>query len=210
MVTPEAMTMDQTFRSVWPEDDIVLISALEHWSYCPRQCALIHVEQTHEEGASREHGARSVRGMTLWSDRLGLHGKADVVEFSDGSPPVPFPVEHKSGKGASGGHDTIQLCAQALCLEEMFGVAVPAGAVAYHGSHRRRAVAFDVALRERTLATIAAVRRGIADTSLPPAVNDARCPACSLFDACLPDLTARPARLRGFQGSLFRPDDDRP
>lgn len=209
----------------WPEEDIVLISALEHWSYCPRQCALIHLEQTydenvftlrgnrahqrvHEAGDAVEHGTRAVRGLALWSDRLGLRGKADVVEFRGPGSTAPYPVEHKVGRGRTGAHDALQLCAQAVCLEEMLGVDIPAGAIAYHGSHKRREVAFDVALRQHLEAAVAAVRDMLRGTALPPAVNDARCPNCSLFDACLPDLTATPARLRGFQGALFRIEDD--
>src|SRR2546430_686008 len=129
----------------WPDSDLVLISALEHWSYCPRQCALIHVEQTfdenlytlrgrnaHErvdqpEGELRE-GVRVERAVPLWSDRLGLVGKSDVVEFHGAD---PFPVEYKHGPRRKKEHDDLQLCAQALCLEEMTGRSVPRGAI-YH------------------------------------------------------------------------------
>lgn len=202
----------------WADDDLVLVSALEHWSYCPRQCALIHLEQTYDEnlytlrgnrahraadepGVRAEAGVRVVRGMPIWSDRLGLIGKADVVEFHDRT---PYPVEYKAGSRRTWGHEALQLCAQAVCLEEMLGVAVPAGAIWYHGSRTRREVAFDAALRERAAEATAAVRAMLAGTRLPPAPNDARCPKCSLFDACLPGLAASPARIRGFQGELFR------
>jgi CRISPR-associated exonuclease Cas4 len=211
----------------WPEDDLVLISALEHWSYCPRQCALIHLEQTydenlftlrgnrahrrvHEEGSAVEHGVHAVRGMPLWSDRLGLRGKADVVEFVGPAGESPYPVEHKVGRAkATHGHEALQLCAQALCLEEMLGVPVPAGAISYHGSKSRREIAFDAALRARTEAAITEVRAMLRGSRLPPAVDDARCPNCSLLDACLPALAANPVRLRGYQSMLFYvPEDD--
>ena len=208
----------------WSEDDIVLISALEHWSYCPRQCALIHLEQSydenlftlrgtrahrrvHDEGAAVEHGVRAVRGLPLWSDRLGLRGKADAVEFRGPAGTTPYPVEHKAGKARQWAHEAIQLCAQALCLEEMWGRPVPAGAIAYHGSKQRREVAFDPALRARTEAAVVAVRAMLNGTRLPAAPDDARCPNCSLLDACLPGLAANPARLRGFAAMLYHVDD---
>lgn len=214
--------------SGWDEDDVVLVSALEHWSYCPRQCALIHVEQTFDEnlftlrgrrGHERVHGeggrrndsrdgVRLAFGLDLWSDRLGLRGKADVVEFHpDGT---VMPVEHKSGtlaKGRSWEHETLQLCAQALCLEEMLGVPVPAGALYAAGSKARKAIAFTPAHRAAVERATLAVRTLLGGTRLPVAVNDARCPACSLYDACLPDVSASTARIGGFQSALFRIDD---
>ena len=214
--------------AAWDEDDIVLISALEHWSYCPRQCALIHIEQTFEEnlytlrgrrGHERVHGETGRRadlrdgvrvafGLDLWSDRLGLRGKADVVEFHDDGTVVP--VEHKSGtlsRGRDWAHEERQLCAQAICLEEMLGVPVSTGAIYAGGSRARRAVSFEPTLHREVERGVAAVRGMLAGTRLPPAVNDARCPACSLYDACLPDLSASPARIGGLQSALFRFDD---
>ena len=207
----------------WPEHDIVLISALEHWSLLSRRrCSLIHVEQTyeenlftlrgnrvhrqaHEESVETEGGVRIARGVPLWSDRLGLSGRSDIVEFHG---EVPYPVEYKSGSRRTWQHEAIQLCAQALCLEEMLRVTVPAGAVYYAASRRRREVPFDAGLRARTEAAIAAVRALLGGTRLPEAVHDARCKHCSLYDACLPDLASAPARVRGFQGALFRLDDE--
>lgn len=200
---------------------MVLISALEHWSYCARQCALIHIEQTydenlftlrgnrvhrqaHEESVETERGVRIARGVPLWSERLGLTGRSDIVEFHG---ETPYPVEYKSGSRRTWQHEAIQLCAQAMCLEEMLGAPVEAGAVYYAGSRRRREVAFDDALRKETERVIGAVRSLLRGTALPEAVNDARCRHCSLSDACLPDLAAAPARVRGFQGTLFRLDD---
>ncbi len=213
--------MDSTMNTGWVEQDLVLISALEHWSYCPRQCALIHLEQTydenlytlrgnrahrlaHEEGVATERGVRVARGVPLWSDRLGLIGKADVVEWHG---ETPYPVEYKAGSRRTWGHEALQLCAQAVCLEEMLGLSVPAGAIYYHGSRQRREVELDSALRERLEEAIVTVRNLLAGTRLPEALHDARCPKCSLFDACLPDLSANPARVRGLHGALFRIDD---
>lgn len=205
----------------WPEDEVVLISALEHWSYCARQCALIHIEQTydenlftlrgnrvhrqaHEESVETEREVRIARGVPLWSDRLGLSGRSDIVEFHGDT---PFPVEYKSGSRRQWQHEAIQLCAQAMCLEEMLDVPVLEGAVYYAASRRRRSVAFDGALRAESERAIAAVRSLLLGSELPAAVHDARCKRCSLYDACLPDLASAPARVRGFQGALFRLDD---
>jgi CRISPR-associated exonuclease Cas4 len=112
-----------------------------------------------------------------------------------------------------GDHPDLQLCAQALCLEEMLGVAVPRGAIYYHALRRRHEVVLDSPLRARTLEAVAAIRAMLASQELPPAPNDARCPKCSLLDVCLPNVVGEPARLRGFQGVLFQvfdasePDD---
>jgi CRISPR-associated exonuclease Cas4 len=200
------------------DGDEVLISALEHYSYCPRQCALIHVDQTYDENLytirgrllhervdsgddAPNRGVETQRGIPLWSERYGLRGKADVVEWRDG---MPYPVEYKAGRRA-GQHTDVQLCAQALCLEEMLGVAVPRGAVYYGATRKRHEVAFDAALRARTVELIAAVRAMLASQQLPPAPNDERCPNCSLLHACLPGVTGRRERLRAFQRALFRP-----
>jgi CRISPR-associated exonuclease Cas4 len=182
-------------------DDYLMISALQHMAFCPRQCALIHLEQVWEENlytlrGQRVHekvdvpehelieGVRVERAMPLWSHRLGLTGIADVVEFlADGT---PYPVEYKSGSKKAREADDIQLCAQALCLEEMLGCTVPRGAIFHHASRRRREVVFDAGLRSHLLTTIADLNNLIASQTLPPPVADARCKDCSLIDACLP------------------------
>lgn len=187
---------------MWSEEDIVLISALEHYSYCPRQCALIHVEKVFDENVftlrgrraheradapktTWENGVRIERALPLWSDTLGLNGRADVVEFHpDGS---VVPVEYKHGPRRERRHDDLQLCAQALCLEEMLDRNVENGAIYSLQTRRRRPVVFDAALRKETVDAVAAVRAlGKSSSPLPPAVNDKRCPQCSLLDACVP------------------------
>lgn len=182
-------------------DGLVLISALQHYAYCPRQCALIHVEKVWDENlytlrGQRVHqtvntpgdelieGIRVERAMPLWSHRLGLTGIGDVVEFlEDGT---PYPVEYKSGARKVRAADSIQLCAQALCLEEMLARDVTQGAIFHYGSRRRRQVLFDQTLRSQTLATIEATRALLTNPRLPPPVADQRCPDCSLIDACIP------------------------
>jgi CRISPR-associated exonuclease Cas4 len=144
-----------------------------------------------------------VRGLPLWSHELGLVGKADVVEFRGEQ---PYPIEYKVGRRHRWGHEDIQVAAQAMCLEEMLATTVPMGAIFYRGSQRRREVAIDEALRALVRETVASVRSMLAGEELPAAVNDARCPSCSLFDACLPHVVARPHRMRLFQAELFRAD----
>jgi CRISPR-associated exonuclease Cas4 len=199
------------------ELDQVMISALEHYSYCPRQCALIHIEQTFDENiyTLRGHFAhervdqvitryddtvRIERALPLWSRRLGLIGRADVVEFHDG---VPYPVEYKLGKRREWLYEAIQVCAQALCLEEMFGIAVPQGAIYYCGSRTRREVPFDESLCMAVERTTQAVRAMLYTMHMPPAVNDQRCHHCSLLDSCLPDVVIKPGRLQRYRSSLF-------
>jgi len=191
------------------DDVLVPISALEHASYCPRQCALIHLEsvwdenvftlrgsaahQRADEPTTRQEGGRRIeRGLPLWSERYGLIGKADVVEFDSSG--TPYPVEYKSGPAREGRHESIQLCAQALCLEEMLGTDVPKGALFWIASRKRVEIALDENLRARTLEIIAATRSILQGTDLPEPANDKRCPKCSLLDACLPGAIVR-ARL---------------
>ena len=195
------------------EEQVVLISALEHYSYCPRQCALIHVERIFDENvftlrgrhaheradeahSTMENGVRLERALPLWSDKLGLQGRGDVVEFHPDGRIIP--VEYKNGPRRERRHDDVQLCAQAFCLEEMLEVAVEQGAVYSLQTHRRREVTFGDELRDETLDMIAQVRTvQHAGGPLPPALNDKRCPQCSLLDACVPAtvVAARHARL---------------
>lgn len=199
-------------------DDPVPISALQHWSYCPRQCALIHLEQAFDEnvhtargravhalvdepGAERAGVLRIERAMPLWSDRLGLIGKADLVEFSaDGT---PYPVEYKHGPRRKRTHDDLQLAAQALCLEEMTGMPVSRGAIFHFSSRRRREVLIDQALREAVEAAVRSVRALLAATALPAPVNDKRCRECSLKALCQPGALADRARYRSMLDGLF-------
>jgi CRISPR-associated exonuclease Cas4 len=200
------------------EPDPIPISALQHWSYCPRQCALIHVEQAFVENVHtlrgravhREvdrprietlPGRRVERAMPLWCDALGLVGKADVVEFlPDGT---PYPVEYKHGRKRRQIHDELQLGAQALCLEEMTGRPVPRGALYHHGSRRRREVEIDATLRAAVIDATAAVRAMLQAPALPAPVNDARCRQCSLRSLCRPETFASDAAYRRDVARLF-------
>lgn len=206
--------------------DPIPLSALQHWCYCPRQCALIHVEQVFEDnlftqrgqalhkrvddpGFEVRDGLRIERALPLFCDRLGLVGKADVVEFlPDGT---PYPVEYKHGsrnkRADIAACDDMQLAAQALCLEEMFGKAVPEGALYYATSRRRRIVAVDANLRAKMEIAVGEVRRLLAAGSLPPPLNDEHCRACSLRDLCQPEALARSPQREAVLKTLFVPED---
>ena len=187
--------------------DAIPVSALQHWLYCPRQCGLIHLEQQFADnihtargqavhrlvdtpGYEVRKGVRIERALPLWSDRLGLVGKADLVEFHpDGA---VFPVEFKHGRKRGRLADDLQLAAQAMCLEDMLGRLVPKGAIFYASSHRRREVAITPMLRATVVETAAAIRIMLASGVLPSPVFDARCRECSLREICQPEaLTAR-------------------
>jgi len=207
-------------------DDLLPLSALQHWAYCPRQCGLIHLEQAFDDnlhtlrgqavhaqvdqpGVEERCGLRVERALPLWSDRLGLIGKADLVEFElDGS---PYPVEYKHGhrhKAADiAACDDVQLAAQAMCLQDMTGRAVPEGALFYARSRRRRVVTVDDTLRQRVKQTAAAVRDMLASGRLPAPSSDARrCAGCSLRDRCQPLALARLSVEE--PGDLFTADGD--
>lgn len=189
--------------------DLIALSALQHYLFCPRQCALIHVEQAWAENAAtaegrvvheRVHavesevrrGVRTVTGMPLRSDRLGVSGIADVVELHR-TPDAkwrPFPVEHKRGRPKAHRADEVQLCAQAMALEEMFAVEIAEGALFYGQPRRRTSVPFDSDLRSLTQ-DVAVATRGLIATGHTPRVayDKKRCDACSLIEICRPQTT---------------------
>lgn len=204
------------------------LSALQHLAYCPRQCALIHLEQAFDDNLHtlrgnalhakvdqpeqrQEHGRRVERALPLWHDELGLIGKADTVEFDAGG--TPCPVEYKQGSRNKAAEiaacDELQLAAQALCLEAMTQRAVPEGALFYASSKRRRAVAIDTALRQRVREATAAVRSMLATERLPPPLQGEparqRCKGCSLRERCQPEAAASSA-LQQARAALFDPD----
>lgn len=213
---------DANSRDLTGETDPVPLSALQHWAYCPRQCGLIHLEQTFEDnihtargravhhlvdepGYEMKAGVKVERSLPLWSDRYGLIGKADLVEFHpDGA---VFPVEFKHGRKRQKVHDEIQLAAQAMCLEAMLGRPVPRGAIYHASSRRRREVAVTPELRRLVEATAAAIRAMLASGALPPPANDSRCRECSLKDLCQPEAIAGRGRQRQLREELFTPDD---
>jgi len=191
---------------MYDPDDLIPLSALQHMVFCPRQCALIHVEQTwaesrrtaegrimhervHDEGRESRGDIRIDYGVSLRSLRLGLIGKADVVEFHrrpDSDIWLPFPVEYKRGKPKADDCDKVQLCAQAICLEEMLSVSIPAGALFYGQIRRRLDVFFDEGLRWETEEAARQTHVLITSGRTPSPIYAKRCESCSLMAECLP------------------------
>lgn len=198
---------------MFDEEDLLPLSGLQHLAFCERQWALIHIEQVwsenqltaegrelhdraHETGSESRPGLRIARGLRLRSLRLGLSGQADIVEFR---PAVngaelsglaglwqPFPVEYKRGRPKKNRCDEIQLCAQALCLEEMFYASIPQGALFYGTPRRRQDVAFSTALRSET-ETLAERMHTLYSSHVTPKANfEPKCEKCSLLSSCLP------------------------
>ena len=202
---------------------LIMLSALQHYSYCPRQCALIHQEQTFTDNvftvkgnlahskvdsgkSGIEAGVRVERSLPLYSEQYQLTGKADVVEFlADGT---PYPVEYKHGGRQKKIHDDIQLVAQALCLEEMTGKTVNEGAIYHHKSHRRRVVNINDKLRQYTIEIIQKTHQLIASGNIPkPSDDPTLCRACSLKQNCQPDMITNTQRLQYLKNNLFTTEE---
>ena len=185
-------------------DQLIMLSALQHYAYCPRQFALIHVEQVWADNFFTAHGnllhdrvdscepeqrgnVRFERGVAVKSQSLSLTGKLDLLEVEGNPPTKYFPVEYKRGKPKIEDWDKIQLCAQALCLEEMRDINIEEGALWYWQVRKREPVMFDDVLRGVTTATIEGAHKLLASGSTPlPTDNKKRCKACSLIDLCEP------------------------
>jgi CRISPR-associated exonuclease Cas4 len=209
--TEEGSPATDDAQDVAAEGDLIPLSALQHQLFCPRQCALIHVEQVWSEnrftaegrllhertdtpGHEARRGVRTVMSMPLASRALGVSGIADVVELHRGEDGGwrPYPVEYKRGKPKAHRADEVQLCAQAVCLEEMFGCSLVEGALFYGQTRRRVAVALDEELRGLTAHVADEARKLITIGHTPEPVYDAkRCGACSLIDLCRPKRLAR-------------------
>jgi CRISPR-associated exonuclease Cas4 len=207
---------------MYTASDLVPISALQHFVFCPRQCALIHIEQTwvenrltaqgrllhdrvHQADSENRPGVRTVRGLALRSYRLGLIGQADVVEFHRGDDGIPFsdadglwrpfPVEYKRGKPKADDCDAVQLCAQAMCLEEMLGTDIRRGAFFYGRPRRRQEIEFTEPLRRRTEDIAGQVHRLIQQGVTPTVPYTTKCKNCSLYERCLPKTTGLKKRI---------------
>lgn len=205
------------------EDGLVPISALQHFVFCPRQCALIHFERQWEENLftaeghvlhGRVHGAgweqrrgrRIERGVPLHSERYGLIGMADLVEFFDneeGQKEI-FPVEYKRGRPKIDERDTVQLMAQAFCLEEMTGIHVKRGALFYGRTWHRHMVEFDDSLREKTVRWIERLHAFFQNAATPSPSYGPQCKICSLYDICLPKRLEQPGSVQQYLRSQFR------
>jgi CRISPR-associated exonuclease Cas4 len=219
---------------MFAESDLLPISAVQHLAFCPRQCALIHVEglwadnrltaqgrilheKVHDGPDDLGQGVRTVRGLALRSLRLGLAGIADVVEFhpveSQDAAAVPGwpgrwrprPVEYKRGRPKADPCDEVQLCAQAACLEEMLSVCVPEGSLFYGAIRRRIAVALTPELRRLTAELAAQLHEMIRCGRTPPPEPSRKCRSCSLASLCMPKQAAgTPAAGRYFHRQLSR------
>lgn len=230
---------------MYPEDQLLPISALQHLLFCERQCALIHVERLWAENRftvegqhlhrKAHHGrdewrgkVRIVRGLWIRSLRLGLVGQADVVELEpapsavvdqsnsmtgklslqldrQNCPPCErvTPIEYKRGRPKKNDSDRVQLCAQAMCLEEMFGVTIDAGELFYGKRQRRTHVEFDQFLRSAAQVAALRLHQMIASGETPPAVREKKCDSCSLFNLCLPEVTQTSRSATRFVGRQF-------
>jgi CRISPR-associated exonuclease Cas4 len=195
------------------------LSLLNDHLYCPRRAALKAIEGWwgdnehtvmgdlfHEHadlpGYEVAKGVKLLRALPVFSERLGLNGKCDIVEQrSDGS---LCPVEYKKGRRRRFVNDDAQLCAQALCLEEMFNQPVRRGAIFHAVSKRRRDVEFTPQLRDLTENAILELHRLLETAKVPPALLKPACKECSLYEICLPKLTSHPATLGKAAIDLFR------
>jgi CRISPR-associated exonuclease Cas4 len=216
---------------MYSEDDLLPISGLQHLQFCERQWGLIHIEQqweenrltaegrilhdrVHESGTEARPGVVIARGLRLRSLRLGLTGQADVVEFHGSETGVelpsrkgrwrPLPVEYKRGKPKAGSSDEVQLCAQTLCLEEMFAAVIESGALFYGTNRRRTEVRFDAALRERTEALARRMHLLYSAGVTPPAVYAKKCENCSLYNRCLPRTASKRATVERYMASALK------
>jgi CRISPR-associated exonuclease Cas4 len=218
------------------EERFIPLSAVNQFLYCPRRAALIHVEGIFEDNVHtirgdivhehtdlagyESHIADSgskitlLRALPVFSDRLGLNGKCDVVEVRSANSKLEIsdlrlgaaelrPVEFKVGKRRQWENDDAQLCAQALCLEEMFQTKIERGAIFHAASKRRREVEFTPELRQRTEEAVAELRRLLEANSVPAAIFKPACEECSLFEICLPKITAKPAAVERAAKLLF-------
>jgi len=203
---------------MYSEDDFLQLSALQHFVFCQRQCALIHIEQTwfenvltvegrimhenvHEEHVKNVSSIRIVHGIPLHSFKMGLSGKADTIEFrkiKDNSKWIPLPVEYKRGKPKSDDSDKIQLCAQALCLEETMKIKIPRGALFYGRTRHRLNIIFDNVLRQKTKETAKKLHIFIEKGKTPPPVYTPKCKSCSFVDECLPKTMSKKVSVKKY------------
>ena len=188
---------------MYKENDFIPLSAVERYAFCPRQAYIFHAERQRGEnrftvegsfihrrvtegGEEERGGVWIVRSLHIASRRLGVVGIADVVELREGR---PLPVEYKRGGRTGSAFYHVQLCLQALCLEEMLGVEVPVGHIYHDATHQREVVDLDASLRAKTEQTVAEVRALLGRRAAPPARRRRHCEACSLVELCLPRVT---------------------
>ncbi len=205
-------------------DDYPPLSALNHLLFCERRCALLRIDRVwvdnvhtiggtvahhraHEVSERSRSSHQVICGLRLVSRRLRLTGVADVVEFLRPNPDLretPFPVEYKHGRRKRWDNDDVQLCAQAICLEEMLGVDVPAGAIYHVKSRGRRRVEFSTELRSKTERAAGRLHALLAAGRIPAPELKPRCRGCSIRGVCLPEIFSRPDRVEQLARGLFK------
>ncbi len=203
---------------MFSESDLIPISALQHFVFCPRQCALIHLERSWDEnvltvqgenlhrkahlpGVETRPNLKKTFDMPLRSLKFGIVGKADVILKFDEKTYVP--LEYKHGKPKVKEMDTVQVCAQALCLEEMKGITIEKGLIYYFGIKKRIEVVIDDALRAKTIETIKGVRNLFENGKTPSPLYSKRCKSCSLYDECLPELFQKPKKVGAYMSRML-------
>lgn len=208
------------------EEEYIQLSSIQHYIFCPRQCGLIHVDALwtenlftargrimHEKADSGEDESRGdkqiVRSLNVYSRRLGISGRCDVVEMMMiGGNTLPFPVEYKSGKPKMDISDTAQLCAQALCLEEMMNVSIREAAIFYGKPRRRLPVDIDDDLRKETENIIESIHSMIRERKVPAPVYMKKCDSCSLYDMCMPKIKS--GRVKSYIEELYKSHEEAP
>lgn len=189
---------------MYDESALLPLSGLQHLAFCERQWALIHLEQSWAENRltaegrvlhdkvddshyETRRGMRLVSALPLRCLRLGLSGRADLVEFPKMRGGAPVPIEYKRGRPKPSDVDEVQLCAQALCLEEMLGIPVPQGQLFYHQTRRRQDLEFTPSLRQRVEHLASRMHALYLASATPRAQRERKCTQCSLIDLCCPD-----------------------
>lgn len=191
-------------------DNTIPIAALNHYAYCPHRCwrmfcagefldneytiegTSLH-DRVHTLGEAQRDETWQIRAVWLKSERYGLIGKADLIESNSGQ---LYPIEYKRGKRGEWDNDELQVCAQALCLEEMTGQTITVGYIYYAYSHQRQRVEISAQLRQKAIATIQSVQILLETGEMPKAIYSKRCKGCSLISRCLPQATDKVKRYR--------------
>lgn len=198
---------------MYSEDDYLSLSGIQHYRFCTRQCSFIHTEKMWTENFFTAHGRalhekvhnesgesrgtkRIERGLDIASATLGLVGQTDAVEFyEDGT---VCPVEYKRGTVKEDITDEVQLCAQAICLEEMLHVSIEYGYLFYEKIRRRQKVSFTLELREQTQKLSDEYHALISSGEIPTAIYSKKCESCSFIDSCFPETAGRNKSVDGY------------
>ncbi len=208
-------------KPLFQEDDLLMISALQHLLFCPRQCALIHIEQlwvenrltaegrimherVHKPGSESRSNKRVEYDLPLRSIKLGITGRADMVEFHKiDNNWIPYPVEYKRGRPKKDNSDIVQLCAQAMCIEEMTNVNIRTGALYYGKKHRRTEIIFDDKLRRMTTESITRLHQLIASGDTPMPEYSKKCHNCSFEETCLPSTLVKKRTVKNYLSRML-------